>query len=68
MNRTEFIAELRDMADCLERGTFKFITISDDTHLFANKNHGTLDTRLGVVNFATELFVATDEERKEFDQ
>ena len=66
MNRTEFIRELRAMADNLEKGHFYTIDIDENT-IVANRNYGEVWLRFNKgLTMNIHLFSATDYERKEF--
>ena len=64
MTRTEFIKELRAMADAVEKGTFGFLDIGGD-YIFANRNYGEFKVKINDhTTINTVLFEATDEEKK----
>lgn len=64
MTRTEFIAELRAMADDLECGNFHITDIGKNK-IFCNKNYGQVWVKLSEeCSVNVDLYSATDEERK----
>lgn len=65
MTRTEFIAEIRAMADDLEKGTYHITDIGKNT-IFCNKNYGQVWVKLNEdCSVQVDLFRATDEEKGE---
>lgn len=68
MNRTDFIKELRSMADALEDGAYKFLDLEGGSYFFCNKNFGEITCKLSKdVSMNLHLYTATDEEKKEKD-
>ena len=66
MNRTEFIKQLREMADNLEKGHFHTIDIGKNM-IFANRNYGQVWVRFNEdLTMKVDLFTATEEEKKQF--
>lgn len=68
MTRTEFIEQLRTMADKLEEGTFHFIEFGKDeaTYIFGNKNYGEIQVAIGDARISMNLYYATDKEQEMF--
>ena len=69
MTRTEFIKEIRELADKLEQGNYHFINFGKDegTYLFANRNYGEISVQMGDARIGMTLYTATMDEQKEFD-
>lgn len=65
MTRTEFIAEIRALADDLEKGTFHITDIGKNT-IFCNRNYGEVWVKLNEDStISVNLFRATEEEKAE---
>ena len=65
MTRTEFIAEIRALADDLEKGTFHITDIGENT-IFCNRNYGEVWVKLNEgCTISVKLFSATEEEKAE---
>ena len=45
MNKTEFIQAIREMADVLEKGHFKFINL-ETGYIFGNRNYGAVEIEI----------------------
>lgn len=68
MTRTQFIREIRQMADDLEVGDFHITDLGEEATLFGNKNYGQIWVKVTkdcTINF--DLYHSTDEEKKEFE-
>ncbi len=66
MTRTEFVAELRAIADDIEAGTFHLTNLGENI-MFCNKNYGQIYTKLnGSCTISMDLYNATDEEKEAF--
>ena len=66
MTKTEFIAELRALVDDLEKGTFHFTNLGEQTYIFGNRNYGEVSIKLNdVTSMSVKLYTATAEEREE---
>lgn len=70
MTQTEFIAELRAMADDLEKGTFHFTHLADgESYIFGNRNYGEVNIKLNqVTSISVNLYRSTDEEREAHEE
>lgn len=65
MTRTEFITEIRAIADALEKGSFYIVDIGKNT-IFCNKNYGQVWVRVNEgCSINVDLYSATDEEKGE---
>lgn len=66
MTKAEFIAELRAMADDLEKGTFHVIDLREHTYIFGNRNYGEVSIKLNdATSMSVNLYTATNEEKEE---
>ncbi len=66
MTKTEFIAEIRAMADDLEKGTFHFVNLGEHTYIFGNRNYGEVSIKLNdITSMSVNLYTATNEEKEE---
>ena len=66
MTKTEFINEIRTLADKLENGDWYSFKTDKDCTIFANRNYGEMWLGVGKgITIHAKLFNATDEERKE---
>ena len=66
MTKAEFIAEIRAMADDLEKGTFHFMNLGEQTYIFGNRNYGEVSIKLNdVTSMSVNLYTATNEEKEE---
>ena len=67
MTRTEFIKEIRELADKLEQGNFHIMDVGVNT-MFCNKNYGQIWARINEnCTVSIDLYNATEEEKKEFE-
>lgn len=63
MNKTEFIQAIREMADVLEKGHFKFINL-ETGYIFGNRNYGAVEIEITPgVRISVNLYNATEEEK-----
>ena len=63
MTRTEFITEIRKLADDIESGTFHIMYVGKNT-IFCNKNYGQVWVRINEdCTINVDLYNATDEEK-----
>lgn len=65
MSKAEFIKQIRELADNLEKGTFGFVYL-ESGYIFGNRNYGELNIEIAKgINASIYLYSATDEERGE---
>lgn len=65
MTKAEFIKQIRELADNLEKGTFGFVYL-ESGYIFGNRNYGELNIEIAKgINASIYLYSATDEERGE---
>ena len=66
MTKTEFIKEIRTLADKLEAGDRYIFNTTEDCTIFANRNYGEMWLDVGNgITIHGKLFRATEEERGE---
>lgn len=65
MTKAEFIKQIRELADNLEKGAFGFVYL-ESGYIFGNRNYGELNIEIANgINASIYLYSATDEERGE---
>lgn len=68
MTKEEFIREIREFADNLEKGTFGLVYL-ESGYIFGNRNYGELHLEIAKgIDVSAYLYSATDEEREEGDE
>lgn len=63
MTKAEFIKQIRELADNLEKGTFGFVYL-ESGYIFGNMNYGELHLEIAKgIDVSAYLYSATEEER-----